>query len=48
MGDRDLWVLTHRDLKEAAKVQALTRHLERAISAKRVLIEGLKVPSAPG
>ncbi len=38
--DRDIWVLTHPDLKDTPKVKALSRFLTDAISAKRDLIEG--------
>ena len=38
--DRDIWVLTHPDLKDTPRVSALLRHLVAAISAQRDLIEG--------
>lgn len=38
--DRDIWVLTHPDLKDAPKVSALMRHLCDAIACKRELITG--------
>ena len=38
--DRDIWVLTHPDLKDAPKVSALMRHLCAAIARKRDLVEG--------
>ncbi len=40
MPDRDIWVLTHPDLKNTRRVSTLLRHLVKAISAKRDLIEG--------
>ncbi len=38
--DRDIWVLTHRDMKGAPKITALFRFLAAAISSRRDLIEG--------
>lgn len=38
--DRDIWVLTHPDLKDAPKISAFMRHLCEAITRKRDLIEG--------
>lgn len=38
--DRDIWVLTHPDLRDSPKVKTLSRFLTEAISAKRDLIEG--------
>ncbi|MCP4317665.1 MAG: LysR family transcriptional regulator [Hyphomicrobiales bacterium] len=38
--DRDIWVLTHPDMKAAPKVAVLFRFLVEAISLKRGLIEG--------
>ncbi len=38
--DRDIWVLTHPDLKDTRKVSTLMRYLVEAIAAKRDLIEG--------
>jgi DNA-binding transcriptional LysR family regulator len=38
--DRDIWVLTHPDLKDTPKVSALMRFLVESLSAKRALIEG--------
>lgn len=38
--DRDIWVLTHPDLRQTPRVAALLRHLADAVIAKRGLIEG--------
>lgn len=38
--DRDIWVLTHPDLKDTRRVSTLLRYLVKSISAKRGLIEG--------
>ncbi|WP_282610664.1 LysR family transcriptional regulator [Pelagibius sp. Alg239-R121] len=38
--DRDIWVLTHPDLKDTPRVSTLMRHLADAIIRKRDLIEG--------
>lgn len=38
--DRDIWVLTHPDLKDTRRVSTLMRFLYEAISAKRDIIEG--------
>lgn len=40
--DRDIWVLTHSDLKDTKRVSTLMRYLVETISAKRDLIEGRK------
>lgn len=44
--DRDIWVLTHPDLRDSPKVKTLSRFLTEVISAKRDLIEG-RAPSEP-
>ena len=36
----DLWILTHRDLRETARVRALLRHLAEGLAARRGLFEG--------
>lgn len=44
--DRDIWVLTHPDLKDTPRVSALLRALVRALTAKRALIEGRGVAAS--
>ena len=36
----ELWVLTHEDLRGAARIRAITDHLVAALTAQRPLIEG--------
>ncbi len=36
----DLWVLTHEDLRNTARIRALTDHLVAALGAERALLEG--------
>jgi DNA-binding transcriptional LysR family regulator len=40
MPDRQLWLLTHEDLRQTARVQAFFDHATEAIAKKRDLIEG--------
>ncbi|MGI9437771.1 MAG: LysR substrate-binding domain-containing protein, partial [Geminicoccaceae bacterium] len=40
-----LWLLTHRDLSDAARVRAFMDHMEGALAADRDLLEGRSVPS---
>ena len=42
--DRDIWILTHPDLKGTRKVSTLMRYLAEAIGTKRDLVEG-RLPS---
>ncbi len=44
--DRDIWVLTHPDLKDTKKVSTLMRYLVEALQAKRDLIEGRRPHNA--
>jgi DNA-binding transcriptional LysR family regulator len=37
---RELWIVTHADLRQTARVQAFFQHFTRAIAAQRQLIEG--------
>jgi len=39
---RDLWVLTHPDLKQTPRIRLLMDHLVVALNNKRSLITGLK------
>jgi DNA-binding transcriptional LysR family regulator len=40
VGDSELWVLTHRDLKAVARVRAVSDFLARGLGAKRKLLAG--------
>ncbi len=35
-----LWLLTHRDLKDAARIRAFMDHMEEALSTERMCLEG--------
>jgi DNA-binding transcriptional LysR family regulator len=39
-GVSELWILTHADLRQTARVKALMEHLNQCLSAERELIEG--------
>lgn len=38
----ELWVLTHADLRQTARVRALMNHLRACLSDERAVIEGTK------
>lgn len=39
---QDIWVLTHKDLRDVPRIKALMRHLADALRARRDLIEGTR------
>ena len=41
-----LWVLTHKDLKNSARVRALSDHLSRCLRGQRALLEGRSAGSS--
>lgn len=40
----ELWLLTHADLKQTARVKALMTHLHQKLSEEKLSIEGEKQP----
>ncbi len=48
MPSRDIWLLTHEDLRKTARVQHFLRFMAKAILAKRDLLEGRCPQIGPG
>ncbi len=38
----ELWVLTHEDLRNTARIHALVEHLASSLTAHRALLEGTR------